>query len=230
MSDTTYHQYLDKGFIALIDHMGSDAAIVDAARKSYGSNPVRDKAKDRKLIFYLAANRHTSPFEMVEFKFHLKIPIFVARQLVRHRTASLNELSARYVEVPEEFYVPETIGVQHKTNKQASGDDVDDDVMYQAQAIIHEAHTASYNAYIQLLALGVARETAREVLPVGYYTELYWKIDLHNLLHFIKLRNSGHAQYEIRALAQQVGELIRPIVPIAYEAFERHTLKPLPEE
>lgn len=222
MKEIKYFDYLDKGFIALIDSMGNDQAVVDAARKSYGNNKERDAERDKRLIHYLMKNGHTSPFEMVEFKFHIKLPVFVMRQLIRHRTASVNELSARYTEIKEEFYLPQVIGTQDDKNKQGSKEEVSEEVYHQARDTIYDAHKSSFKSYQELLNLGIARETAREVLTVGFYTEIYWKMDLHNLFHFLRLRNSAHAQREIRVLAEMIERLIKEIVPISYEAFKEY--------
>lgn len=217
---------LDKGFVRLIDYMGNDDSIVQAARVSYGSGTKRVH-EDRGLIRYLMRHQHTTPFEMVEFKFHVKLPIFVARQWIRHRTANVNEYSGRYSEMKDEFYTPEEqfLRKQSLTNKQGRSEEgFEHD---EAQSIISsfaDLADNSYKQYEELLEKGVAREIARIVLPVSNYTEWYWKIDLHNLFHFLRLRLDAHAQYEIRVYAEAMAEIAKKIVPVAYEAFEDYML------
>lgn len=201
--------------------MGSDEAIVQAARVSYakGTKSVSD---DRGLIRYLMRHRHTTPFEMVEFKFHIRCPIFVARQWLRHRTASVNEISARYSILDENYFLPENLRLQSKVNGQGG-----EDVMENDEFLILKQKSScdlAFHTYDELLRKGVSRELARCHLPLNTFTEFYWKINLHNLLHFLKLRMDGHAQKEIRDLADQVYELIKPIVPITCEAFEDFVL------
>ena len=211
---------LDKGFVRLVDHMGSDSAIVQAARTSYGAG-TKTVQEDRGLIRYLIRNAHTSPLEMVEFKFHMKMPIFIARQHIRHRTASLNEMSARYSIMKDEFFLPSEVRGQSTTNKQCSSNElVDSSFTQELENMCHEA----YETYERAIASGVSRELARTVLPVNLYTEMYWKMDLHNLLHYLKLRLHPHAQKEIQVYAQAMLDLIRPIVPVAIEAFEDYIL------
>ena len=211
---------LDKGFVRLVDHMGSDSAIVQAARTSYGAGTKTVK-EDRGLIRYLVRNAHTSPLEMVEFKFHMKMPIFIARQHIRHRTASLNEMSARYSIMKDEFFIPSEVRGQSTSNKQCSSDElVESSFVQELENMCHE----SYETYERAIASGVSREIARTVLPVNLYTEMYWKMDLHNLLHYLKLRLHPHAQKEIQVYAQAMLDLIRPIVPVAIEAFEDYIL------
>ncbi len=217
---------LDKGFVRLIDYMGNDDSIVQAARVSYGSGTKRVH-EDRGLIRYLMRHQHTTPFEMVEFKFHVKLPIFVARQWIRHRTANVNEYSGRYSEMKDEFYTPEEqfLRKQSLTNKQGRSEEGFQ--TEEAQAIISsfaDLADNSYKQYEELLEKGVAREIARIVLPVSNYTEWYWKIDLHNLFHFLRLRLDAHAQYEIRVYAEAMAEIAKQIVPVAYEAFEDYML------
>lgn len=216
---------LDKGFVRLIDVMGNDAAIVQAARVSYGEG-TKTINEDRGLIRYLLKHRHTSPLEMVEFKFHCKMPIFCARQWVRTRTASLNEVSGRYSVLPDEFYVPEpeNIHKQSKDNKQGRGEPLDADHAFLVAAGMKTMAEDVFDHYHLMLKDEVAREVARINLPVSTYTEWYWKIDLHNLLHFLKLRLDKHAQWEMRQYAQALYELIKPIVPLACEAFEDYVL------
>lgn len=218
---------LDKGFVRLVDVMGDDAAIVQAARVSYGSG-TKKVHEDRGLIRYLLRHLHTTPFEMVEFKFHIKLPIFVARQWIRHRTANVNEYSGRYSEMKDEFYVPalDQVRAQSSSNKQGRADEAFP--MEQAKAIAESMSATQdrlYAEYQDLLEKDLAREIARINLPVSNYTEWYWKIDLHNLFHFLKLRIDPHAQYEIRVFAQAMAAIVKEAVPIAYEAFEDYILK-----
>lgn len=203
------------GHVQLIDHMGSDSAIVQSARVSYGAG-TKAVSDDRALIRYLMRHWHSTPFEMVEFKFLIKCPIFVARQWMRHRTASINEISARYSVIPSDFFVPE-YRKQSKTNKQGSGEPLEvDDLAVKVEQSCCDA----FEMYNDLLDEGCARELARCHLPQSTYTEFYWKINLHNLFHFLKLRMDLHAQKEIQDYATHVYELIKPIVPMACEAFE----------
>lgn len=218
---------LDKGFVRLVDVMGDDAAIVQAARVSYGSG-TKKVHEDRGLIRYLMRHLHTTPFEMVEFKFHIKLPIFVARQWIRHRTANVNEYSGRYSEMKDEFYVPalDQVRAQSASNKQGRADEAFP--TEQAKAIADTMSATQdrlYAEYQDLLEKDLAREIARINLPVSNYTEWYWKIDLHNLFHFLKLRIDPHAQYEIRVFAQAMADIVKEIVPVAYEAFEDYMLK-----
>lgn len=217
---------LDKGFVRLIDVMGSDDAIVQAARVSYGSG-TKKVHEDRGLIRYLLRHQHTTPFEMVEFKFHIKLPIFVARQWIRHRTANVNEYSGRYSEMKDEFYVPELdqIRAQSTMNKQGrESEPFPEEAAREITQQMHALQTETYRQYQQLLDTGLAREVARINLPVSNYTEWYWKIDLHNLFHFLRLRLDSHAQYEIRVYSQAIAEIVRHIVPVAWEAFEDYAV------
>lgn len=212
---------LDHGHIELLDYMGNDKRIVDAARVSIAGKGVRAVQEDRGLIRYLLRNRHTTPFEMVTFTFGVKAPIFVARQWVRHRMSSTNEMSARYSELPEEFYVPEVkdIQLQATANKQGRSGEVAES----AETIQYDCRVkgqSAFSLYRTHLQDGVARELARINLPLSTYTQWFWKIDLHNLFHFLRLRLDAHAQYEIRVYAEAMAELIKPIVPLAWEAFE----------
>lgn len=205
----------------LIDHMGSDAAIVQAARVSYGPG-TKSSSDDRGLIRYLMRHKHTTPFEMVEFKFLIKCPMFVARQWMRHRTASVNEISARYSILDENYFLPDTLRLQSTLNKQGGEDSMEGDSLL----ILKQKASCdlAFHTYEELLKKGCSRELARTHLPLSTFTEFYWKIDLHNLLHFLKLRMDGHAQLEIRTLANQVYELIKPIVPVTCEAFDDFVL------
>jgi thymidylate synthase (FAD) len=214
------------GFVRLVDAMGDDAAIVQAARISYGPG-TKTRRSDRLLIRYLMRHRHTTPFEMVELKFHIKAPMFVARQLMRHRTSSINEISGRYSEMREEFYLPEpeTVKPQSATNRQGRAEEAFP--LDQAEAAIAEWRSAQADAYAlyrRHLDQGMSREIARISLPAALYTEWYWKINLHNCFHFLSLRLDAHAQEEIRAYAEQVARCVRAVAPVAYEAFEEYVL------
>lgn len=219
---------LDHGFVRLIDHMGTDLSVARAARVSYDAawRAGEDQGSDAKLINYLWKNHHTTPFEAVSFTFEIKAPIFVFRQWHRHRTWSYNELSARYRELPEEFYIPkpEQIGIQSKDNKQgrSSADACDDFVSLRAREseALQIACQQSFNVYRELLEKGWPRELARSVLPVATYSHMFASVDLLNLLKFLTLRCDGHAQYEIRVYADAMRELIRPIVPVCIAAWE----------
>jgi thymidylate synthase (FAD) len=228
---------LDRGFVRVIDYMGDDAAIVQAARVSYGRG-TKKVSDDRGLINYLMRMRHTSPFEMCELKLHVKLPIFVARQWIRHRTANVNEYSARYSVLEDEFYVPapEHVASQASSNRQGRDQVLDP---ARAAAVQETVRTNAEQAYADYLALlnqdqsgapldseraGLARELARIVLPLNTYTEWYWKTDLHNLLHFIALRADPHAQYEIRAYALVLLDVVRRWVPLTCAAFENYRL------
>ncbi len=217
---------LDKGFVRLVDYMGGDERIVQAARVSYGAG-TKSYRQDRGLIHYLMRNWHTSPFEQVQLTFHTKMPIFVARQWVRHRTARLNEISGRYSVMKDEFYVPspEHVRPQSENNKQGRSDERFDPAV-EASIIqaFSEEQKGVYANYEKLLDLGLARELARNNLPLSLYTEWYWQIDLHNLFHFIRLRMDPHAQYEIRVYAEALAQCAKAVAPIAYEAFEEHIL------
>jgi thymidylate synthase (FAD) len=213
---------LDKGFVRLVDYMGGDQRIVQSARVSYGAG-TKSFRKDRGLIRYLLRNEHTSPFEQVELTFHTKMPIFVARQWVRHRTANLNEISGRYSVLKDEFYLPDPqyIAVQSTDNKQGrSLEPVPNEVQQLVTETLEGGQREAYRAYESLLDQGIARELARINLPVSLYTEWYWKIDLHNLFRFLALRMDDHAQYEIREYARTMFELAKRVCPIACEAFE----------
>ena len=217
---------LDKGFIRLVDSMGSDGAIVQAARVSYGRGTTK-VTRDKGLIRYLLRHRHSTPFEMVELKFHAKMPIFVARQWVRHRTANINEYSLRYSEARDDFYIPkkEDIHFQSKFNKQGrEADEVPDALKEKVIQYFTEISENSFDIYQDLNEAGIARELARAILPVNLYTEWYWKNDLHNTFHFLKLRMDTHAQYEIRVFAEGMAKFVKQVAPIAYEAFEDYVL------
>ncbi len=215
---------LDHGFVRLVESMGSDLSVVRAARVSYDAawRAGEDDGSDARLIRYLWKNKHTSPFEAVEFQFEVKAPIFVFRQWHRHRTWSFNELSARYRELPEEFYVPapENIGVQSKDNKQARDLERRTETAELAAATIRSACEESFKEYRILLTDGVPRELARSVLPVATYSHMFAKVDLRNLLHFLDLRIHPHAQFEIRVYAEAMRELAKAIAPVCMAAWE----------
>ena len=217
---------LGKGFVRLVDSMGGDYAIVQAARVSYGQGTSK-VSQDRGLIRYLMRHRHTTPFEMVEFKFHCKMPIFVARQWVRHRTANINEYSLRYSEARDEFYYPdpEHIQFQSALNKQGRMGKVPAELKQKVQDYFKEISEKSFSMYAELNEAGVARELARAVLPVNLYTEWYWKNDLHNLLHFIGLRSDSHAQYEIRVYSDAMAESVKAVAPFAWEAYQDYVVR-----
>ncbi len=217
---------LNHGFVRLVDYMGGDESIVQAARVSYGKG-TKTVSEDRTLIRYLMRHQHTTPFEMVEFKFHVKLPIFVARQWIRHRTANVNEYSGRYSIMPEEFYLPEedVIKYQSKSNKQGrNSDEVPPEIRKRVLEILTAGQKSAFDGYQEMLDYDIARELARINLPLSLYTQWYWKIDLHNLFHFLKLRLDKHAQYEIRCYAEKMAEIVKVVVPLAYEAFKDYVL------
>ena len=268
---------LDHGFIRVIDYLGDDGAVVQAARVSYGRG-TRKVSDDRNLIRYLMRHRHSTPFEMCEIKLHVKLPIFVARQWIRHRTANVNEYSARYSILDREFYLPDrdrikassgepprptqaqrlrkqgqpdlidftalprstNVAVQSKTNRQGRDAKLGEDQRMGDLRNIHRESARAYTTYVNLLnedragnaidpeRQGLARELARMVLPVNYYTQWYWKIDLYNLLHFLSLRADAHAQYEIRAYAEKMCEIVEKWVPLVWEAFRDYRLTGAP--
>lgn len=215
---------LDKGFCTLVDWIGSDERIVQTARVSYGDG-TKTVREDKGLIDYLMRNYHTSPFEAVSFTFHKKMPIFVARQSIRHRTAKINEISGRFSVLKDDFYLPESsrFKKQSISNKQGSSEELMSDPEYYIDNMLTEQDLL-YKNYETYLNDGMARELARINLPLSTYTEFYWTMDLHNLFHFLRLRLDAHAQYEIRVYAQAMYDLIKPIVPFACESFERHIL------
>lgn len=217
---------LDKGFVRLVDYMGGDDRIVQSARVSYGAG-TKTVRQDRGLIHYLIRNWHTSPFEQVQLTFHTKMPVFVARQWVRHRTARLNEISGRYSIMKDEFYVPsgEHILPQSTNNKQGRGGErFSEEVEAELVERFRTEQAEAYRSYGEMLDKDVARELARINLPLSLYTEWYWQIDLHNLFHFLRLRMDPHAQYEIRAYAEAMAQCAKAVAPLAYEAFEEHVL------
>jgi len=230
-------EVLDHGFVRVVDYMGNDSSVVQAARVSYGAGTKKVNA-DKGLINYLIAHRHTTPLEMCEIKFHIKLPIFVARQWIRHRTASVNEYSARYSIMEDEFYIPrpEHLAAQSKINHQGRDEG---SVLNAAEAkkvleILKRDSSQAYSDYLEMINQnaagevidenkeGLARELARMNLPLGCYTQWYWKIDLHNLLHFLHLRADSHAQYEIRAYAEVMLDMVKKWVPHCFEAFTKN--------
>lgn len=226
-----YHAYpvLDHGFVRVIDYMGDDAAIVQAARVSYGAG-TKHVQNDEGLIRYLMRHWHSTPFEMCEVKLHVKLPIFVARQWIRHRTANVNEYSARYSVMDREFYIPapEQLAAQSTQNNQGRGAVLDGPEAARVLDILKSDSTRAYDNYEAMLSQdgqqGLARELARMNLPANIYTQWYWKTDLHNLFHFLRLRADAHAQYEIRVYAEAIAACVRDWVPLAYAAFEDYRM------
>lgn len=228
---------LDHGFVRVIDYMGDDGAVVQAARVSYGRG-TRQVSEDAGLIRYLMRHRHSTPFEMCEIKFHIKLPIFVARQWIRHRTANVNEYSARYSVLDREFYLPapEHLGAQAANNRQGRGDALPAEEAARVLGLLRADAESAYAHYEDMLNVdengavsdpgrtGLARELARMNLTLNYYTQWYWKIDLHNLLHFLSLRADPHAQYEIRVYAEAMLDVVQRWVPLAFEAFREYRL------
>ncbi|TBX78049.1 FAD-dependent thymidylate synthase [Rhizobium laguerreae] len=229
---------LDHGFIRVIDYMGDDAAVVQAARVSYGRG-TKKVSEDRGLIHYLLRHWHTTPFEMAEIKFHVKLPIFVARQWIRHRMANVNEYSARYSILDREFYIPapEHLAAQSVENRQGRGEVVGTEEADQVLRILSDDAHRNYNHYLDLLNhdeagqpirddhQGLARELARMNLSLNFYTQWYWKTDLHNLMNFLRLRADPHAQYEIGAYAEAILAVTQKWVPLTFEAFREHRLE-----
>lgn len=230
-------QVLDHGFVRVIDYMGDDSAVVQAARVSYGRG-TKKVSEDRGLIMYLMRHWHTTPFEMADIKFHVKLPIFVARQWIRHRTASVNEYSARYSILDKEFYIPEPrhLAAQSSVNRQGRGDVLEGDEASRVMEILREDAERTYSNYTWMLneesdghavdqdRTGLARELARMNLTLNTYTQWYWKANLHNLMGFLRLRADPHAQYEIRAYAEAMLEIMKRWVPISHEAFVEHRM------
>jgi thymidylate synthase (FAD) len=209
---------LDQGFVKLVDFMGGDQRAVDSARVSFGGTS-KGEDRDRKLIGYLLANGHLSPFEHSVFQFHIKCPIFVARQWMRHRIASYNEISARYTEVSDEFYMPSNFRIQDMVNRQGSGPGTLDNA--KLLNIYDASIKASYAAYSELLKAGVAREMARMVLPVAQYTQFHWTVNARSLLNFISLRLDEHAQYEMRQYAAAIKEMFAGTMPWTWQAYSK---------
>ena len=229
---------LDAGFLRVVDYMGDDAAVVQAARVSYGRG-TKQVREDAGLIRYLLRHRHTTPFEMCEIKLHVKLPIFVARQWIRHRTANVNEYSARYSVLDREFYVPapEHFAAQSSSNRQGRGTVLVGDEAARTLALLKSEAARAHDAYAELLneapdgsaiepgRQGLARELARIALPLSTYTQWYWKTDLHNLLHFVALRADAHAQYEIRVYAEAIFDVVEKWVPITCAAFRDYRIE-----
>lgn len=230
-------QVLDHGFLRVVDYMGDDSAVVQAARVSYGRGTKKTQ-EDRGLIFYLMRHRHSTPFEMAEIKLHVKLPIFVARQWIRHRTASVNEYSARYSILDKEFYLPapEHLAIQSSANRQGRDAPLSAQAAEAVLNLLRQDAEHAYSNYLQMLnedahgqplddsRMGLARELARINLSLNFYTQWYWKIDLHNFMGFLQLRADPHAQYEIRAYANLMLQILKRWVPLTYEAFMEYRL------
>ncbi len=223
------HEVLDHGFIRLIDYMGDDGAICQAARVSYGKG-TKSVQNDEGLIRYLMRHWHSTPFEMCEVKFHVKLPVFVARQWIRHRTANVNEYSARYSILDREFYIPErsALAAQSTINNQGRGAPLSDAEAARVLEILKADAARCYDHYEEMISQegkqGLARELARMNLPMNIYTQWYWKVDLHNLFHFLRLRADSHAQYEIRVYAEAIARVVADWVPAAWKAFEDYRM------
>jgi thymidylate synthase (FAD) len=223
------HSVLDHGFIRVIDYMGDDSAIVQAARVSYGAG-TKHVQNDEGLIRYLMRHWHSTPFEMCEIKLHVKLPVFVARQWIRHRTANVNEYSARYSILDREFYIPEPsqLAAQSTVNNQGRGEVLSGDEAARVLSMLKSDAAMAYDHYEAMLSQdgqqGLARELARMNLPMNIYTQWYWKTDLHNLFHFLRLRADAHAQYEIRVYAEAIAACVRDWVPLAFAAFEDYRM------
>ncbi|SLN49241.1 Thymidylate synthase ThyX [Roseivivax jejudonensis] len=220
---------LDHGFVRVIDYMGDDSAICQAARVSYGRG-TKSVSNDEGLIRYLMRHWHSTPFEMCEIKLHVKLPVFVARQWIRHRTANVNEYSARYSILDREFYIPEAdaLAAQSTVNNQGRGEALSGEEAERVLRWLRDDATRAYDHYEAMISddgqQGLARELARMNLPANIYTQWYWKVDLHNLLHFLRLRADSHAQYEIRVYADAICEMVKDWVPFAYKAFEDYRM------
>ncbi|MEL7216580.1 MAG: FAD-dependent thymidylate synthase [Pseudomonadota bacterium] len=225
----TAKEVLDHGFVRVIDYMGDDAAIVQAARVSYGAGTMHVQ-NDEGLIRYLMRHWHSTPFEMCEVKLHVKLPVFVARQWIRHRTANVNEYSARYSILDREFYIPapEHLAAQSVVNNQGRGEVLQGEEAARVLEMLKADANRAYDHYEGMLSqdgqAGLARELARMNLPANVYTQWYWKVDLHNLFHFLRLRADAHAQYEIRVYADAICEMVNDWVPAAYRAFEDYRM------
>ncbi len=223
------HTVLDHGFIRVIDYMGDDSAIVQAARVSYGAG-TKHVQNDEGLIRYLMRHWHSTPFEMCEIKLHVKLPVFVARQWIRHRTANVNEYSARYSILDREFYIPEPaqLAAQSTVNNQGRGEVLSGPEAARVLETLKRDAATAYDHYEEMLSQdgqqGLARELARMNLPMNIYTQWYWKTDLHNLFHFLRLRADAHAQYEIRVYAEAIAACVRDWVPLAFAAFEDYRM------
>ncbi|MDM8166498.1 FAD-dependent thymidylate synthase [Roseovarius sp.] len=225
----TAYPVLDHGFIRVIDYMGDDAAICQAARVSYGRG-TKSVTNDEGLIRYLMRHWHSTPFEMCEVKLHVKLPVFVARQWIRHRTANVNEYSARYSILDREFYIPapDHLAAQSVVNNQGRGEALTGEEAQRVLEYLKADSTRAYDHYEEMIGQegqqGLARELARMNLPANIYTQWYWKVDLHNLLHFLRLRADAHAQYEIRVYAEEICKVVADWVPFAYRAFEDYRM------
>jgi len=225
----TINPVLDHGFVRVIDYMGDDAAITQSARVSYGKG-TKAVSNDEGLIRYLMRHWHSTPFEMCEVKFHVKLPVFVARQWIRHRTANVNEYSARYSILDREFYIPraEDLAAQSTTNNQGRGEALTGAEADRVLNYLKDDAMRAYDHYEEMIGQdgqqGLARELARMNLPANIYTQWYWKVDLHNLFHFLRLRADAHAQYEIRVYAEEMCRLVKDWVPFAYSAFEDYRM------
>ncbi|MDP0930294.1 FAD-dependent thymidylate synthase [Paracoccus onubensis] len=226
----TAHPVLDHGFVRVVDYMGDDAAICQAARVSYGRG-TKSVQNDEGLIRYLMRHWHSTPFEMCEVKLHVKLPVFVARQWIRHRTANVNEYSARYSILDREFYIPapENLAAQSSVNKQGRSEVLQGDEAARVLDLLRQDAMRSYDHYEDMLSQdgqqGLARELARMNLPANIYTQWYWKVDLHNLFHFLRLRADAHAQYEIRAYADALCDIVADWVPAAFAAFRDYRME-----
>ncbi len=225
----TAQPVLDHGFVRVVDYMGDDSAIVQAARVSYGAG-TKHVQSDAGLIRYLMRHWHSTPFEMCEIKLHVKLPVFVARQWIRHRTANVNEYSARYSILDREFYIPEpdALAAQSVVNNQGRGETLQGEEAERVLRMLKQDSDRAYDHYEEMLSqdgqAGLARELARMNLPANVYTQWYWKVDLHNLFHFLRLRADAHAQYEIRVYADAICEMVKDWVPAAYSAFEDYRM------
>ncbi|AQS88771.1 FAD-dependent thymidylate synthase [Neoasaia chiangmaiensis NBRC 101099] len=221
-------ELLDHGFVRVVDYMGDDSAVVQAARVSYGRG-TKKVSEDTGLIRYLMRHRHSTPFEMCEIKFHVKLPVFVARQWIRHRMANVNEYSARYSILDREFYLPslDQVSAQSKSNRQGRAASLSPERAAHVLDLLRQDASRCYDHYEEMLdpdGVGLARELARMNLTLNTYTQWYWKADLHNLLHFLSLRADPHAQYEIRVYAEAMIDILRAWVPITCAAFEEYRL------
>lgn len=230
MEKHLYHAVpvLDHGFVRVVDYMGDDAAICQAARVSYGKG-TKSVQNDEGLIRYLMRHWHSTPFEMCEVKLHVKLPVFVARQWIRHRTANVNEYSARYSILDREFYIPDPahINAQSVVNNQGRGEVLNAEDTGRVLEMLKADSARCYDNYQTMIdedGVGLARELARMNLPANIYTQWYWKVDLHNLLHFLRLRADAHAQYEIRVYADAICGMVADWVPFAYKAFEDYRM------
>jgi len=220
---------LNRGFVRLVDYMGGDGRIVQSARVSYGEG-TKTVREDKGLITYLLRNEHMSPFEQVIFTFHIKLPIFVARQMIRHRTARLNEISGRYSVMTNEFYLPEEKEIRFQSTRNRQGrseEDVPPELKKRVLEILQSENESVYSGYLEMIDADIARELARVNLPLSLYTQWYWQIDLRNLFNFLKLRLDHHAQHEIRVYAEAMYQVAKAVAPLACEAFDEHVVRAL---